>query len=360
VIIGVPKETKEQEYRVGMTPSGVKALIKKGHRVLVEKNAGAECGFPDEEFEKAGAQIVDREAVWGEPELIVKVKEPIPSEYHFLREGLTIFTFLHLAAAPELARVLLEKKVTAIAYETVADDEGELPLLKPMSEIAGALSIQAGARGLEKASGGRGVLLTGLPEVRPAKVTIVGAGTAGTMAARVATGMGADVTVLDIDPRKLERVRDITQQKAKTAISSEETLLKAVLESELLILTVLIPGKKAPKIISEEMVRSMKDGACIVDISIDQGGASETSRPTTHGAPYYIHHGVVHYCVTNMPSAVARTSTRSLTSMTFPYVLELAEKGVEKALKENEGLKMGLNTFRGELTCKEVAESLDL
>ncbi|RMG59268.1 MAG: alanine dehydrogenase [Deltaproteobacteria bacterium] len=358
MIIGVPKEIKPQEYRVGMTPSGASALVSRGHRVLIERGAGVEAGYPDEEYERAGASVAEREEVWSAPDLVVKVKEPLPEEYPFLREGLTLFTFLHLAAVPDLVPHLLEKKVTAIAYETVTDASRGLPLLKPMSEIAGALSVQVGARGLEKSCGGRGILLAGLPEVRPGKVLIVGAGVSGTMAARLATGIGADVTVLDLDPARLERVRDITGGKAKTAISNEESLSETLVESDLVILAVLIPGKRAPVLVTEEMVKAMKRGACIVDISIDQGGAAETSRPTTHADPYYLTHGVVHYCVANIPSAVARTSTKSLTAMTLPFIIEMAEKGVVPALRENSHLRDGLNTFAGRVTHPGVAESL--
>jgi alanine dehydrogenase len=357
MIIGVPKEIKTHENRVGMTPQGVSELTSDGHRVLVERGAGAGAGFSDGAYAEAGGEISNAEEIWKRAELLIKVKEPIPEEFPLLSEGQVLFTFLHLAADFELTKTLLEKKVTAVAYETVTDDHGNLPLLRPMSAIAGALSIQAGATGLEKPKGGMGILLTGLPETKPATVTIAGAGTSGTMAALVATGMGADVTVLDIVPGKLEHVRDITQQKAKTLLSSGESLAREVARSDLLVLTVLVPGYAAPRLVSGEMGSAMKSGACIVDISIDQGGAAETSRPTTLKDPYFIEEDVVHYCVTNMPSAVSLTSTRALTSMTLPYARKLASSGVINCLQKYEGLKNGLNTHKGHITCKGVAES---
>ncbi len=357
MIIGVLKEIKAHENRVAMTPGGARELASDGHRILIEKNAGAGAGFSDREYEEAGGEILDAGDIWDRAELIAKVKEPLPAEYNLLKEGQTIFTFLHLAADFNLTKILLEKRVTGLAYETVTDEKGNLTILRPMSAIAGALSIQAGATGLEKLKGGRGVLLTGLPETKPAAVTIVGAGTSGRMAARVATGMGADVTVLDILPEKLEHVRDLTQQKAKTLLSSRESLAREVERSDLLVLTVLVPGHLAHRLVPRELVSAMKPGACIVDISIDQGGAAETSRPTTLADPYFTEEGVVHYCVTNMPSAVPLTSTRALTSMTLPYLKKLASSGVIGCVRKDQGLKNGVNTHKGQITCKGVAEA---
>lgn len=360
MIISVPKEIKPFEYRVGMTPRGVEELTRLGLRVLVEGGAGAGSGFSDGEYEKAGALIVDRKRVWEEASLVVKVKEPLEEEFPLLREDGALFTFLHLAAQEKLTNALLRKKVPALAYETVTDERGSLPLLKPMSEVAGALAFQAGAKGLEKVSGGRGILLPGLSQSPPGKVAIIGAGIAGTMAARVATGAGADVTVIDINASKLERVRDITYQRAKTSLASANIIAGLLRESDLVILAVLLPGKSAPKIIRREMLETMKEGSCIVDISIDQGGAAETSRATTHEAPYFSTSGVVHYCVTNIPSAVPRTSTLALTAMTLPLVRNIASLGLEKALLYDEHLRRGLNTFKGHITCSGLAESLHL
>ncbi|NIS75082.1 MAG: alanine dehydrogenase [Deltaproteobacteria bacterium] len=357
MIIGVPKEIKTGENRVAMTPQGLRELKGEGHTILVEKGAGAGAGFSDRSYAEAGGEISSAGDVWERAVLISKVKEPLPEEYPLLKEGHTLFTFLHLAADYELTKVLLEKKITAVAYETVTDLRGNLPLLRPMSAVAGALSIQAGATGLEKQRGGRGILLPGIAETKPATVTIVGAGISGSMAARVASGMGADVTVLDIVSEKLERIRDITMQRAKTLLSAPEPLAREAARSDLLILTVLIPGRSAPRLIKEEMVSAMKPGACIVDISIDQGGAAETSRPTTLKDPYFVTRGVVHYCVTNMPSAVPLTSTWALTSATLPYIKKIASSGINTCLREDPGIKDGLNTYMGNITCRGVAES---
>jgi alanine dehydrogenase len=358
MIIGVPKEIKDNEARVGVTPAGAKALTEAGHYVLVETKAGAESGFPDEEYQNAGAEIVgDAGHVWGKSDMVVKVKEPIESEYVFFREGLVLFTFLHLAPLRALTDKLLESKVTGIAYETVRDRRGTLPLLMPMSEVAGRMSVQVGATYLEKERGGRGILLGGVPGVPPAHVTIIGGGIVGTNAARIALGFGAKTTLIDMNLNRLRELEDIFGGRLYTLASNSYNIANATREADLVIGGVLIPGATAPKLVTREMVSRMKPGAVIVDVAIDQGGCVETARPTSHSNPSYTVDGVVHYCVTNMPGAVPHTSTLALTNSTFPYILRLANLGAREAIRQDAGLAEGLNTWHGVLTYRGVAES---
>lgn len=355
--IGIPKEIKDHEYRVGVTPAGVSALKTRGHHVLVEAGAGARIGFSDALYEAAGAMIAGRNEVYG-CSMVVKVKEPQPSEVALLHEGQILFCYLHLAPEPELTRGLLDRKIIGIAYETVTDFQGNLPLLIPMSEVAGRLSVQAGAAALQIANGGSGVLLGGVPGVAPAKVVILGGGISGINAAKMALGLGAEVTVLDINPARLRYLDDVFGMRLKTRYSEPATIAELTREADLVIGAVLIPGKRAPQLLTRDMVKAMKPGSALVDIAIDQGGCAETSRPTTHSAPTYVEHGVVHYCVTNMPGATARTSTLALTQATLPLVLELADKGHAQALQDNPGLRDGLNVFRGQVTHPAVANDL--
>jgi alanine dehydrogenase len=358
MIIGVPKEIKDNEALVGVTPAGVKALTEAGHDVLVETQAGAQSGFPDEEYQNAGAEMVGEAGyVWGKSEMVVKVKEPTESEYVFFREGLVLFTYLHLAPLPALTDKLLESKVIGIAYETVRDRRGTLPLLVPMSEVAGRMSVQVGATYLEKERGGRGILLGGVPGVPPAHVTILGGGIVGTNAARIALGFGAKTTLIDMNLNRLRELEDIFGGRLYTLASNSYNIAQATREADLVIGGVLIPGATAPKLVTREMVSRMKPGAVIVDVAIDQGGCVETARPTSHSNPSYKVDGVVHYCVTNMPGAVPHTSTLALTNSTFPYLLRLANLGAREALKQDAGLAEGLNTWMGTLTYRGVAES---
>jgi alanine dehydrogenase len=358
MIIGVPKEIKDNEARVGITPAGVKALTEAGHKVLVETQAGAASGFPDSEYQDAGAEIVgDAGYAWGKAEMVVKVKEPIDKEYPYFRDGLVLFTYLHLAPIPGLTNKLLDTKVIGIAYETVRDRVGTLPLLTPMSEVAGRMSVQVGASYLEKEKGGRGILLGGVPGVPPAHVTVIGGGIVGTNAARVALGMGAKVTLIDLNLNRLREIDDIFNGRVYTLASNSYNVAHATREADLVIGGVLIPGATAPKIVTREMVSKMKKGAVIVDVAIDQGGCVETARPTSHSNPSYTVDGVVHYCVTNMPGAVPHTSTLALTNATFPYVMRIANMGAKEALKQDAGLAEGLNTWQGRLTHRGVAES---
>jgi alanine dehydrogenase len=357
MIIGVPREIKDQESRVGIIPAGVKALTEAGHKVLVETNAGAKSSFPDAEYQDAGAEIVgDAGNVWGKSEIVVKVKEPIESEYVYFREGLVLFTYLHLAPVPELTQKLLDTKVIGIAYETVRDRNNTLPLLTPMSEVAGRMSVQVGAAYLEQEKGGRGILLGGVPGVPPAHVTVIGGGVVGTNAARIALGFGAKVTLVDLNLNRLREIDDIFNGRVYTLASNSYNIAQATREADLVIGGVLIPGATAPKIVTKEMVSRMKKGAVIVDVAIDQGGCVETARPTSHSNPSYTVDGVVHYCVTNMPGAVPHTSTLGLTNATFPYLQRLANLGPKEALKQDAGLAEGLNTWLGKLTYKAVAD----
>lgn len=359
MIIGVPCEIKNGEHRVSLIPSSVKSLISKGHIVYVQKNAGKIIGFEDAHYIDAGAKILDSmQDVYSKSEIIVKVKEPQPQEYEFFKTGQTIITYFHLAVEPKLLDVLIKKKITAIAYETIQKPDGTLPLLNPMSEIAGKMSIQIGARLLENSAGGQGILLGGVPGVLPAKVVIIGAGSVGINAAKVAAGMGADVTVLDIAPERLRQVEVLFHGHVKTAISNEYNLKKLCKSAHLIIGAVLIPAAKAPKIITEELVKSMRAGAVIIDVSIDQGGIVETiEQPTSIDEPYFVKHGVVHYAVPNIPSLVARTATVSLNNYTLPYVEKIAAKGFIAAVKSTPELYKGVNTYQGKLTNADVAKS---
>jgi alanine dehydrogenase len=358
MIIGVPKEIKDNEARVGVTPAGVKALTEAGHTVLVETQAGELSGFPDAEYQNAGAEIVGEAGhVWGKSETIVKVKEPIEKEYVFFREGLVLFTYLHLAPVRGLTDKLLESKMIGIAYETVRDRQRTLPLLTPMSEVAGRMSVQVGATYLEKERGGRGILLGGVPGVPPAHVCILGGGIVGTNAARIALGFGAKTTLIDVNLNRLRELEDIFGGRLYTLASNSYNVAQATKEADLVIGGVLIPGATAPKIVTRAMVSQMKKGAVIVDVAIDQGGCVETAKPTSHSNPSYVVDGVVHYCVTNMPGAVPNTSTLALTNATFPYLLRLANLGAREALRQDPGLAEGLNTWLGTLTYQGVAES---
>jgi len=356
VVIGVPKEIKEQEQRIALVPSAAELLTKRGHTVLVEKSAGVGSGYPDEEYRKAGAEIVDlAKDVFARADMIVKVKEPLPAEFPLLRKGQILFTYLHLAASKALTDALLKSGVTAVAYETIQVGN-RLPLLEPMSEIAGRMSVVMGAYFLAKHNGGSGVLLGGVPGVLPGRVVVIGGGTAGVNAARMATGLGADVTILEVD---LERMRflDITMGSAHTLYSSESHLRELMPNVDLLIGAVLVPGAKAPKLITRAMLRAMKAGSVLVDIAIDQGGCAETSRPTTHLQPTYVEERVTHYCVANMPAAYARTATQALTNITYRYVELLADLGLDEACKKQPALIGGINTRDGKLTCRAVAEA---
>jgi len=359
MFIGVPKEIKNNENRVALTPAGVVTLVKAGHKVLIEKDAGIGSGFINEDYLKAGAEILeDVKAVWSQSEMIMKVKEPLESEYQYFREGLILFTYLHLAAEPGLAEALKDKGVFAIAYETVSANR-TLPLLTPMSEVAGRMAAQIGAQFLQKNNGGQGILLAGVPGVNRGKVTILGGGIVGTNAAKMAIGLGADVTIIDLSADRLRQLDDIFGNQVKTLMSNPYNIAEAVAEADLFIGAVLIPGAKAPKLVTEEMVKSMKPGSVIVDVAIDQGGIVETiDHVTTHDNPTFVKHGVVHYSVANMPGAVPRTSTIALTNVTVPYALQIANKGVLKAILENAALKLGVNVANGEITYEAVARDL--
>ncbi len=359
MVIGVPKEIKEQENRVALLPSAAYQLIKRGHRVVVETGAGVGSGYSDAEYAKAGAELIpDHSEIFARADLIVKVKEPLADEYALLRKGQILFTYLHLAANRALAEALMRSGATCIAYETVEVNR-RLPLLEPMSEIAGRMSIIAGGYYLAKHNGGKGVLLGGVPGVLPGKVIVIGGGTAGINAARMATGLGADVTILEVD---LERMRflDITMHSAHTLFSSEASLVELLPTVDLLVGAVLVPGARAPKLINREMLRMMKPGTVLVDIAIDQGGCVETSRPTTHHDPTFVEEGVMHYCVANMPGAYSRTATQALTNVTYRYIESLADLGLEEACNRQPGLASGINVLDGKLTFKPVADALDL
>jgi alanine dehydrogenase len=359
MLLGVPKEIKTNENRVGLTPTSVREVVEHGHQVIVETQAGANIDFYDDDYRNAGAEIVDDAAtVFARAEMIVKVKEPQPSETRQLRPDQILFTFLHLAPDPEQTTGLQESGCTAIAYETVTSDRGGLPLLAPMSEVAGRMAAQAGARCLEKIMGGRGLLLGGVPGVGPAKVTVLGGGVAGNNATRMATGMGADVTVLDKSLSRLAQLDDQYMGRIRTLYSTVEAVEQCVMEADLVIGTVLLPGAAAPKLVKRDMIKRMKPGAVIVDVSVDQGGCCETTKATTHKDPTYIVDDVVHYCVANMPGAVARTSTIALNNATLPFVVKLANKGVWPALAEDRHLANGLNVCRGQVTYEAAARDL--
>jgi alanine dehydrogenase len=356
--IGVPKEIKNNENRVAMTPAGVINLVKFGHVVHIETGAGLGSGFTDADYVDAGAVIVESALKAWSMEMVMKVKEPLPEEYQYFREGLILFTYLHLAPEPELTKALIENKVVGIAYETVQLSNGSLPLLTPMSEVAGRMATQIGAQFLEKVHGGKGILLAGVPGVNRGKVTIIGGGVAGTNAAKMAIGLGASVTIIDLSPDRLRQLDDIFGSEVTTLMSNYYNIAEEVKSSDLVIGAVLIPGAKAPKLVTEEMIQSMSPGSVVVDIAIDQGGIFETTdRITTHDKPTYEKHGVVHYAVANMPGAVPRTSTMALTNVTVPYALQIANKGYKKACLENEALLKGINTLEGYVTYEAVAEA---
>ena len=359
--IGIPKEIKNNENRVGLSPSGVHALVEKGHTVLVEHTAGEGSFFTDEDYKAVGADIVNSAGEAWDVEMVIKVKEPIKEEYQYFREDLILFTYLHLANDKELTEALAENKVVAIAYETVQLPDNSLPLLTPMSEVAGRMAAQIGAQFLQKFYGGKGILLSGIPGVPKGNVTIIGGGQAGTNAAKIALGLGANVTILDVNPKRLQELEDLFDGRVNTIMSNPLNIEEAVVNSDFVIGAVLIPGAKAPKLVTEDMVKQMKDGSVMVDIAIDQGGIFETSdHVTTHDDPTYIKHGVVHYAVANMPGAVPRTSTVGLNNATLPYALQIANKGYLNALRDNQPLSLGLNVYDGKVTNEGVAKALDL
>lgn len=360
MIIGVPKEIKDNEYRVGMTLGGVKMLVDAGHEVRIETGAGEESGFSDAEYRRMGATIVPTAADAWEAELVVKVKEPQPGEYGYLRPDLVLFTYLHLAADEQLTRVMLESGVTGIAYETVELPNHTLPLLTPMSEVAGRMAVQVGAHYLERMNGGRGKLLGGVPGVRASDVVIIGGGVVGTNAAMIALGMGANVVIIDVNLDRLRYLSEVLRGNLTTLASNPYTIAEAVRRADLLIGAVLIKGAKAPKLVTREMVGQMKPGSVIVDVAIDQGGCIETARPTTHSHPIYFVDNVLHYCVTNMPGAVPRTSTYALGNATLPYVVKLANLGFKAAIRSDPGLGLGVNVYRGHITYPAVAEAFGL
>ncbi|WP_018921727.1 alanine dehydrogenase [Salsuginibacillus kocurii] len=359
--IGVPREIKNNENRVAMTPAGVMQMVEHGHDVNIETEAGLGSGFTDEQYQEAGATIVSSaEEAWNN-EMVMKVKEPLEEEYRFFRAGQILFTYLHLAAEPELTKALIDSKVTAIAYETVQDRDGSLPLLTPMSEVAGRMSTLMGTQFLEKPKGGKGVLLSGVPGVQRGNVTIIGGGVVGTNAAKLAVGLGANVTILDLSPKRLRELDDLFGNDIQTMVSNPLTVEESVVNADLVIGAVLIPGAKAPKLVTEEMIQAMTPGSVLVDVAIDQGGIFETTdRITTHDDPVYTKHEVVHYAVANMPGAVPRTSTLALTNVTVPYAVAIANKGYKAACLQNEALKKGINALKGQLTYQAVAESQDL
>lgn len=358
--IGIPREVKDHEYRVGMIPAGVHALVKAGHRVRVEKDAGSGSGILDQEYLEAGAEIVDSaDEVWSTSDMIIKVKEPVELEYPRLQQRQILFTYLHLAPLDELTQALLDKEVTGIAYETITDARGGLPLLTPMSEVAGRMASLVGAYYLQRAFGGRGTLLSGVPGVPPGDVVIIGGGIVGINAAKVALGMGGRVTILEANGGRMRWIDDTFHGSVTTLASNHHNILAAMGRADLLIGAVLIPGRSAPKLVTREMLSVMKPGAVAVDVAVDQGGCFETTHATTHSDPVYEVDGVLHYCVANMPGAVPRTSTFALNNATMPYALALADKGVSKAVREDPGLFNGVNTYGGEITCQPVAESQD-
>ena len=360
MIIGVPKEIKDNEYRVAMTPGGVQQLVHEGHEVWVQRGAGEGSGFTDEVYEQVGAKIVPTAAEAWSADMVVKVKEPQPAEYEYLRPDLTLFTYLHLAADEELTRAMVNSGVLGIAYETVELPDGHLPLLQPMSEVAGRMSVQIGAFYLEKMNGGRGKLLSGIPGVRPADVVIIGGGTVGTNAAKIALGMGANVAILDINMERLRYLDDVLGGRLVTMASNRWNIAEAVKRADLLIGAVLVKGARAPKLVTREMVSTVNPGSVSVDVAVDQGGCIETTHPTTHSNPTFLVDGVVHYCVSNMPGAVPRTSTYGLNNATLPYMVKLANLGPVEAIKRDPALAKGVNTFRGYITYPAVAEAFGM
>ncbi len=361
MIIGVPKEVKTLENRVALLPGGVTQLIRRDHKVLIEKGAGIGTGFSDDLYEEVGAEIVDNaEEVWERSEMIMKVKEPVEKEYELLRENQIVFTYFHFAASRELTEAIRDSGCIAIAYETVEKKDGSLPLLTPMSEVAGRMATQEGAKYLERSSGGKGVLLGGIPGVPPANVLVIGGGIVGVNSAKIAAGMGANTTIMDIDMDRLRYLADVMAYNVNTMFSSEANIRKMLPKVDLVIGAVLKHGAKAPKLVTRDMLKDMVPGTVMVDVAIDQGGCFETSRPTTHNDPVYEVDGIVHYCVTNMPGAVPHTSTIGLTNMTLPYAIQIADKGWEEACRQNEDLKHGLNIVQGEITYPYVAEAFDM
>ena len=359
--IGLPKEIKDNEYRVGLTPAGVNALVNAGHTVFVQKTAGEGSGFADEQYVTAGGRILDTaDEIWASGDMIVKVKEPVAPEYPRMRENQLLFTYLHLAPEFELTRQMLERKVTGVAYETITDKQGRLPLLTPMSEVAGRMAVQVGATCLEKMNGGRGILLGGVPGVPAANVVIIGGGIVGTEAAKMAVGLGAKVTIIDRNLDRLRQLDDIFLSKVQTLASSRYAIEEAISHADCVIGAVLVVGAAAPKLVTRDMLKLIPKGAVLVDVAVDQGGCFETTHATTHSNPTYYEEGVLHYCVANMPGAVPRTSTFALTNATLPYALDLANKGFEKAIREDEGLAEGVNTYAGKLTYEAVATSQNL
>ncbi len=361
MIIGIPKEIKDKEYRVALTAGGVDALVHAGHRVLVQSGAGVGSGFMDEQYEQAGASIAETaEQVFAAAEMILKVKEPLPEEYPLLRPGLLLFTYLHLAANEKLTRVLVERKVNGVAYETVQKADRSLPLLTPMSEIAGKMAVQIGAHYLEESQGGRGVLLGGVPGVRAASVVIIGGGVVGSNAAQIALGMGARVTIIDINLDRLRYLDHVLHGRLSTIMSNRSNIAEAVRRAELVIGAVLLPGAKAPVLVSEEMVASMAPGSVVIDVAVDQGGCIETIHPTSHSDPTYLRDGVLHYAVPNVPGAVPRTSTYALSNATLPYIIELANLGLAQAIRKDEPLSKGVNTLQGHVTYQAVADTFGM
>ena len=359
--IGLPKEIKDNEYRVGLTPAGVQALSDTGHELFVQKTAGEGSGFSDEQYVNAGGKMLETaDDIWQTGDMIVKVKEPVAPEYPRMRENQLLFTYLHLAPEFELTRQMLERKVTGVAYETITDKKGTLPLLTPMSEVAGRMSVQVGATYLEKMNGGRGILLGGVPGVSAGRVVIIGGGVVGTEAAKMAIGLGAHVTIIDRNLDRLRQLDDIFLSKVQTLASSRYAIEEAISHADLVIGAVLVVGAAAPKLVTREMLKVIPNGAVLVDVAVDQGGCFETTHATTHSNPTYYEEGVLHYCVANMPGAVPRTSTFALTNATLPYALDLANKGFERAIAEDEGLKEGVNTYAGKLTYEAVAASQNL
>jgi len=358
MIIGVPKEIKDYEYRVSLTPDGARVLLQAGHRVVVEPSAGQGSGFSDDAYRQAGVQVAGSKAeVFQQADLIVKVKEPQLSECALFRPGQVLFTYLHLASLPDLTKALVAADITAIAYETVEARDHSLPVLRPMSEIAGRLAVQIGAHYLGTVQGGRGLLLAGVPGVPPAHVVVLGAGVVGTSAVRIAVGMGARVTVINLDLDRLRFLDDLYGGRIATCAATESAIERAVVEADLVIGAVLVPGARAPKVVSRGLVKKMKPGSVIVDVAVDQGGCCETTRPTTHSDPVYVVDGVLHYCVTNMPGIVPHTSTLALTNTTLPYIVRLASEGVEKAIRSDPGLAKGVNVMNGRITCQGVADA---
>ncbi|MFW6147618.1 MAG: alanine dehydrogenase [Thermodesulfobacteriota bacterium] len=361
MIIGILKEVKPEENRVSMTPSGVEDVVQHGHKVLVERNAGRASGFTDTAYLKAGAEVMETAAdIYTEAAMIMHVKEPIASEYPLIRKGQIIFTYLHLASSQELTKALIDSESIDIAYETIQKDDGSLPLLTPMSEVAGRMSIQEGAKYLETAQGGEGILLSGVPGVAPATVIVIGAGVVGTNAAKTACGLGAKVYLLDINLDRLRYLSDVMPRNCFLLKFNTANIRKLIKEADLVVGAVLIPGAKSPKLVTREMIKTMKKGSVMVDVAIDQGGCFETSQPTTHSNPVYTVDGVVHYCVTNMPGAVPRTSTLALTNATLHYALEIADKGWKKAFQQNVEISRGANVVNGKITCKGVADAIGL